>query len=888
MRHSRALELIACCLVLGAVAPVEIQAEGYRLRPDRVEVRIRSHWRAWRFPADVVEISPTGTVAPRYLVGSVDAVLDAPTFTYEISPKQRAQYDNAFEDEKRVQVRGGIKRAGSRPAQAPRVLDGDPATFWEPDRSDPVASWWVEIDLGRLVSATRLVVRFAEEGEGARSDPFLQFRVHAATGQSPFGAGDQSGAFDYTLVGETTRPNRDQRVFAFDLAPLIKHTEGWTGQVLQYVRIAATASNGDRAEAVTEEAYAALSTADRGAIEHVWQTVGGERVVTPERYGALPVAQQGGIRYYRRERPRLAGVEVWTVGENISLGLLERGGSLHDVNPDASPEKAFDGSMRSDWYAKVYDDSGDLAEWGLLTVDLGALFWVDGVRFVTRVLAESFAIKPIYGYLLRGSDGSTAPDGSLIWEVLSVEESLRNADGKRRLEEHFEIRKLRFLEFRNLRVDIISSTGYRGTQGVVTEMQIYGQGHPPAVVLTSDLIDLGAGKSLTTLTWEAETPPGTAVEIRTRSGDDLREVHYYFKKDGTQLATQEDYEGLPSFFRGEIVTEFLPGPGWSNWSQVYQQPGEGVHSPSPRRYLMLQVKLLSEERETAARLRSIEVHFSAPVVDRVVGEIAPQREVPAGQEVDFALFIRPSYGTRNPGIDRIRLLAPSRSALSLERLSLGGQAELAAETAEGFTRQSDGGFANAAGERLTLAGEGTDSLVIGLPHTLRRGGAELVQLSFRTRVFQSGSTFQVAVGNAAQPAVWQQVDPGEAVDASLGAGRGLTVLTPMGGRSVRVLGVPGLFTPNGDGINDAAAFAFSVLKVNVEREVVVEIFDLVGRKVRQLVERRGMANGLYRMVWDGRDEAGSLVLPGLYLARIRVDSDTGEDDTVQQVVGVAY
>ena len=887
MRHSLALVLIACCLVLGAFRIAGAQAEGYRLRTDRVEVRTRSHWQAWQFPTDVVEISPTGTVAPRNITGSLDAVLDASAFTYEISPTQRAQYDNAFDDEKGVKVRGGIKRAGSRPAQAPRVLDGDPATFWEPDQLDPVDSWWLEIDLGRVVSATQLVVRFAEDGEGERSDPFLQFRVHTATGQSPFGGGDQSGAFDYTLVGGTTRPNRDQRVFAFDLEPLIKHTEGWTGQVLQYVRIAATASNGDRAEEVTEEAYAELSAADRGAIEHVWQIAGEERLVTPERYGELPVAQQGGIRYYRRERPRLAGVEVWTVGENISLGLLKRGGILHDINPDSSPEKAFDGSMRSEWFAKEYFDSGALAEWGVLTVDLGTLFWVDAVRFITRMLKPSGEYPP-FGYLLRGSDGSIAPDGSLIWETLSAEKSLRNADRKRRLEEQFETRKLRFLEFRNLRVDIIRSTGYRGTQSVVTEMQIYGQGHPPAVVMTSDLIDLSAGKSLTTLTWDAETPPGTAVEIRTRTGDDLREVHYYFKKDGTQLATQEDYEGLPSFFRGDIVTEFLPGPGWSNWSQVYQHPGEVVHSPSPRRYLMLQVKLLSEDLETAARLRSIEVHFSDPVVDRVVGEIAPQREVPAGEEVDFALFIRPSYGTRNPGIDRIRLLAPSRSVISLDRLSLGGQAELVAETAEHFTRQSDGGFANEAGDLLTIAGEGTDTLQIGLPHTLRRGGAELVQLSFRARVFQSGSTFQVTVGNAAQPQVWQQVDPGEAVDDVLGAGQGLTVLTPVGGRSVQVFSVPGLFTPNGDGINDEAEFAFSVLKVNVEREVVVEIFDLVGRKVRQLVERRGQANGLYRMAWDGRDEAGTTVPPGLYLARIRVDSDTGEDDTVQRVIGVAY
>ena len=104
----------------------------------------------------------------------------------------------------------------------------------EPDSADPLRDWVLEIDLGRLVSATKVVVRFAEEG-----DPFLQFRVHSAGGQNPFGTADRSGALDYTLVGGTTQPNRDQRVFEFDLAPLGTHTEEWTGRIMQYLRVAA-------------------------------------------------------------------------------------------------------------------------------------------------------------------------------------------------------------------------------------------------------------------------------------------------------------------------------------------------------------------------------------------------------------------------------------------------------------------------------------------------------------------------------------------------------------------------------------------------------------------------------------------------------------------------
>ena len=127
--------------------------------------------------------------------------------------------------------------------------------------------------------------------------------------------------------------------------------------------------------------------------------------------------------------------------------------------------------------------------------------------------------------------------------------------------------------------------------------------------MTSDLIDLGSSKALTTIEWEADTPSGTVVEIRTRTGNDLREINRYFKKDGTEVANKEEYEKQPAFFRGEILTEFLPGPGWSNWSQVYVKPGEVIRSPNPRRYMMIQARLLSEDAAAAASLESIQIHF---------------------------------------------------------------------------------------------------------------------------------------------------------------------------------------------------------------------------------------------------------------------------------------
>ena len=84
--------------------------------------------------------------------------------------------------------------------------------------------------------------------------------------------------------------------------------------------------------------------------------------------------------------------------------------------------------------------------------------------------------RVLYGYLLRGSDGARAPDGSFIWEDLSSEDRLLNQN-TRLFEDRFDARGLRFLEFRNL--DIARRTlAYLGHRvpSVVTEIEVYAEG----------------------------------------------------------------------------------------------------------------------------------------------------------------------------------------------------------------------------------------------------------------------------------------------------------------------------------------------------------------------------------------------------------------------------
>ena len=68
---------------------------------------------------------------------------------------------------------GGVV-AASNQGEAGHVIDGDIGTTWAPDPDSPLGNWAIMVNLGRIVIAQKIVVRFAEAGQG---DPFLQFKV---------------------------------------------------------------------------------------------------------------------------------------------------------------------------------------------------------------------------------------------------------------------------------------------------------------------------------------------------------------------------------------------------------------------------------------------------------------------------------------------------------------------------------------------------------------------------------------------------------------------------------------------------------------------------------------------------------------------------------------
>jgi len=97
---------------------------------------------------------------------------------------------------------------------------------------------------------------------------------------------------------------------------------------------------------------------------------------------------------------------------------------------------------------------------------------------------------------------------------------------------------------------------------------------------------------------------------------------------------------------------------------------------------------------------------------------------------------------------------------------------------------------------------------------------------------------------------------------------------------------PNPFSPNGDGVNDEVAITYDVLRLINAGTISVQVYDLSGRSVRALRERQ-LTSGGYTEIWDGTDDAGDLVAPGVYMVRINADVDVGEKAIVH-TVAVAY
>ena len=397
--------------------------------------------------------------------------------------------------------------------------------------------------------------------------------------------------------------------------------------------------------------------------------------------------------------------------------------------------------------------------------------------------------------------------------------------------------------------------------GIIEELMVYGEGFPREVDFGSGLIDLGTDKNITALRWGADVPTGTALEIRSRTGNELNlDITYHDKND--KVVTAARYEKLIPSFRGRIDTAFSAGGDWSPWSRIYSASGEAFLSPSPRRYLELDVRLTSDDPAVGAALDFVAIDFSPPLANGVFGEIFPSQVEP-GIEREFSYYLRARSTPR--GFERISLQAPSE--LRFIEAVVDGTA-LDVTTTDTISKMS--------AARSDRAATG---LTIDFPRPIR--SRELVELRFATAFFHQSTRFSAFLEDGATR---QRVDPGDA-NAAIASNSDIVRL-PVGRDLLANLQLDThIITPNADTINDELLLSVDLVNVLEPRPLRLRVYDLSGRIA---FERREPARaGRQAITWDGTDGAGSRLAPGAYVLELLIEGDALQQ-SIRRVVSVAY
>ena len=832
-----------------------VWGQNHTLQSNQVVVNTQRHWDNWSFAKGTLDISSSGEVVPAFIPKGNNAVMDI------LDHLQRTAENPAD-----VTILDAIE-AGSNPTDVANLFDGDETTYWEPDPASPLRDWWFQIDLGRLINATRIGLKFVPEGQG---DPFLQFVVLTADNAEK--GAQVAGKIPMNQVYRTPSDNKNQRVFELDLdrGEVINPVPGkdFEGDIVRLVQIVVTESDGVQGSEVTAEEYQTLAASERGSVVYHKKVSGGEVEVEEAIYAAIDPELRGAIRFYRRERPRLAELEVYELGQNIAQGMIQDRNGSAESSHDGSVGTLVDGEGTAlTFNLKGIQAGGVTFGERFLEFDLGASYWLDIVQIWYNLVNAS-----LHTYQIRTSDGTPAPGGGRLW---ITPEQVRG------LGKVTEVNTFRYTHARFVRVAYPFSSSEGGGPIIISrisEVQLYGEGYHPTVELESGLIPLGGAKNLVSIEWDVDTPPGTSVQLQTRTGNEVADEYRYYDSGGVEVS-EGKYEKLGFFKKGRIDTLQVAGSDWSNWSAPYVRSGAPIASPSPRQLLLLRARLITEDPMSSAALRSIRLNFNPPVAQQLQGELDTAIFERLGTPQQLSLFIKPIFASQDLGFDEILVRTPPDMSLEFGSLRMGslaqwknGQVEERADVQVVETR--------------------ADSLWLRLDQLVQRGSkAELIEVRFTTTLFSTGVVLQAAMGNSSLENSWQQVDPGDVTE--LAQTQGLQILASASDSKVLddVAINPPVVTPNGDGVNDAMTFDFSVYRLTGVRPVTVQIFDLSGRPVRILDTLQPVVAGRYSIDWAADDQQGQVVPPGIYILRIDVDVDSNSrvsQTGVQRLLHVAY
>ena len=562
---------------------------------------------------------------------------------------------------------------------------------------------------------------------------------------------------------------------------------------------------------------------------------------------------------------------------NLTPLLDERGGRIETLQTivgfadfPARDAPMFDGDPAThflgdgDWggdYGRVKNK--------LLIFDLGGNFIVDRIKFYPR--ERFFDTRFIERFVIGTSDGDPLKKNTREYVVGGEGGQFRDYDLVYNITENTQ--SVIELSIPDEPIRQLMFEAPPNTRGVweIAEFELYGIGFAPKSQYITNVIDLGGMASLGDLTWSGEAEGGAEVAIAMRSGDDDDPNSYWrltFRGDersrfGTNGAalTLSTYNRLE---KGEKAGITPDTENWSDWSPPYNfAAGKDVLlADRPRHYVQFQADFTSQ-KEAGGRLDFLQFSVSnPPVATQALAELAPA-SARAGEVTSFTYAILPQLRDEDLGFDTIEIETPVEVS-SIDALRIDGQ-----EVGFDIMHSDARGFA------------------LRIPRMDPQQTGELIEIDFTVEVFKFGTVFTGRISDSEKPfEVRQALTAGDA-DPLVDSNTLSVGLVNVEEKAVNALELSSpVFTPNGDGINDALEIEYELLNLFGAVPVALELYDLSGRRIG-VVHRGTAASGRFALAWDGVLADGAVTAPGLYLLRLEVDSDQGKE-ALQRVIALAY
>ena len=421
------------------------------------------------------------------------------------------------------------------------------------------------------------------------------------------------------------------------------------------------------------------------------------------------------------------------------------------------------------------------------------------------------------------------------------------------------------------------------------EFELYGDGFTAESRYRSHVVDLGRTATLGAVTmgvskWRREgdalveapdADASLAVRIKTGTTPDPRQYHTYNDQSEYVEISGEEFSQLkvranpqdPQWvgWQGPVTEDRT---NWTPWSGLIKNSGTQVGLRSGQ-YFTVEVELESGTPTEMVRLDSLAIEISPLLASRLVGELAlaadalfpAMPEIPVGEEVVISYAISAGVEPGSDGFDALHIATPSQPRF----LSLMAGTPLAALDPEEVLEEEDG-------------------LTLFLPERVESD--QDLRIDFGVTLFTVSAQLNGAVFNRDKSDRRQFIEAG---DASREIGSDLLQLVADDNSVRRTLGDvairPRVITPNQDGRNDLLQIDYTLYGV-LGTEVEILFYDLAGRVVSRFSASGGTA-GTHTVQWNGMDESGQVLPPGVYLCEIAAETGAGRFESISPVA-VAY